>query len=143
MGDFPEEAEPVEVTVAEFELEELAELGVPQDLTATPAVGKITLRWQAPVPNEDGRVPTSYQYRYTPTVIDDYASDHSSGTSWITIDRGPRARFVQVSGLINLAEYTFQVRGVDAALLAEADSDEDLSTLLEVQGTYIHRTREC
>ena len=142
-GDFPEEAEPVEVTVAEFELEELAELGVPQDLTATPAVGKITLRWQAPVPNEDGRVPTSYQYRYTPTVIDDYASDHSSGTGWITINRGPRARFVQVSGLINLAEYTFQLRGVDAALLAEADSDEDLSTLLEVQGTYIHRTRDC
>ena len=82
-------------------------------------------------------------YRYTPTVIDDYASEHSSGMGWITVDRGVRARFVQVSGLINLAEYTFQVRGVDAVLLAEADSDEDLSTLLEVQGTYIHRTRDC
>ena len=82
-------------------------------------------------------------YRYTPTVIDDYASEHSSGMGWITVSRGVRARFAQVSGLINLAEYTFQVRGVGAALLAEADSDEDLSTLLEVQGTYIHRTRDC
>ncbi len=82
-------------------------------------------------------------YHYRPTVIDDYASEHSSGTGWITIRGGVQARFAQVSGLINLAEYTFQVRGVDAVLLAEADSDDDLSTLLEVQGTYIHRTRDC
>ena len=129
--------------MAEFELEELAVLGVPTELTAAAGDGRITLRWRPPVPNDDGRVPTSYQYRYRPTAIDDYASEHSSGTGWITVDRGVRARFVQVSGLINLAEYTFQVRGVDAVLLAEADSDEDLSTLLEVQGTYIHRTRDC
>ena len=146
--DFPEEAEPVEVdpveaTVAEFELEELAPLGKPTQLTAAARDGRITLNWRPPELNDDGRVPTSYQYRYRPTAIDDYASEHSSGTGWITVDRGVRARFVQVSGLINLAEYTFQVRGVDAVLLAEADSDEDLSTLLEVQGTYIHRTRDC
>ena len=146
--DFPEEAEPVEVdpveaTVAEFELEELAPLGAPTQLTAAVRDGRITLNWRPPELNDDGRVPTSYQYRYRPTAIDDYASEHSSGTGWITINRGPSARFVQVSGLINLAEYTFQVRGVDAVLLAEADSDEDLSTLLEVQGTYIHRTRDC
>ena len=146
--DFPEEAEPVEVdpveaTVAEFELEELAPLGAPTQLTAAARDGRITLNWRPPELNDDGRVPTSYQYRYRPTAIDDYASEHSSGTGWITINRGPSARFVQVSGLINLAEYTFQVRGVDAVLLAEADSDEDLSTLLEVQGTYIHRTRDC
>ena len=77
--------------------------------------------------------------RYRPTAIDDYASEHSSGTGWITVDRGVRARFVQVSGLINLAEYTFQVRGVDAVLLAEADSDEDLSTLLEAQEVHPRR----
>ena len=78
-------------------------------------------------------------FHYRPTAIDDYASEYSSGMGWITVSRGVKARFAQVSGLINLAEYTFQVRGVDAALLAEADSDEDLSTLLEVQEVHPRR----
>ena len=142
-GSHSEDAAPVEATVAEFELEELAELGVPQELTATAADGKITLRWKSPVPNDDGRVPTSYQYRYTPTVLDDYESSYSSGLGWIQIRGASAARFAQVSGLINQGEYTFQVRGVDAALLAEADSDEDLSTMIETQGTYIHLMNGC
>ncbi len=142
-GSHSEDAAPVEATVAEFELEELAELGVPQELTATAADGRIILRWRPPVPNEDGRVPTSYEYRYTPTALNDYESSHSSGSGWIPIRRGSAARFVQLSGLINLAEYTFQVRGVDAALLAEADADEDLSTMIETQGIYIHRMNGC
>ena len=129
--------------MAEFELEELAELGRLQDLTATPADGKITLQWKSPVPNDDGRVPTGYQYRYMPTVLDDFESPHSSGPGWISISGGVRARFVQISGLMNLAKYAFQVRGVDPALLAEADSDEDLSTMLEVRETYIHRMKAC
>ena len=141
-GDHMEEAAPVEATVAEFELAVLAELGRPAELTATARTGKITLRWKSPVPNDDGRVPTSYEYRYTPTVLADYESPHSSGAGWIRAG-GSTARFVQISGLINLAEYTFQVRGVDAILLSEADSDEDLSTLIEVQETYIHRTKSC
>ena len=136
------EAAPVEATVAEFELAELVELGPPQELTATAADGMITLRWRPPVPNEDGRVPTSYEYRYTPTVLDDYESSYSSGSGWIRAG-GSTARFVQISGLINLAEYTIQVRGVDAALLAEADADEDLSTMIETQGIYIHRMNGC
>ena len=50
---------------------------------------------------------------------------------------------MQFSGLINLAEYTFQVRGVDAIFLAESNSDDDLSTMVETTGTYKHRTRDC
>ena len=141
-GDHMEEAAPVEATVAEFELEELAELGRLAELTATVRTGKITLRWKSPVPNDDGRVPTGYEYRYTPTAIDDYESPYSSGAGWIRAG-GSTSRFIQISGLINLAEYTFQVRGVDAILLSEANSDEDLSTLIEVQETYIHRTKSC
>ena len=141
-GSHAEEAAPVEATVAEFELEELAELGRPADLTATVRTGKITLRWKSPVPNDDGRVPTSYEYRYTPTVLGDFESRHSSGAGWIRAG-GSTARFLQISGLINLAEYTFQVRGVDAVLLAEADSDDNLTTMLDVQETYIHRMKAC
>ena len=81
------EAAPVEATVAEFELAQLVELGPPQELTATAADGIITLRWRPPVPNEDGRVPTSYEYRYTPTALNDYESSYSSGSGWIPIRR--------------------------------------------------------
>ena len=136
------EADEVESTVAEFELSQLAQLA-PLDLTATTGNGAITLQWKSPVSNQDGRIPTSYQYRYTPTIVDDYASPLSSGAGWITIRGGSTARFVQFTGLINLAEYTFQVRAVDAALLVEADSDTDLSTMIEVRETYEHRTRGC
>ena len=147
-GPDPVEAPSVEATVAEFdieELQELADLGKPTELTATASNGVITLRWQPPEPNDDGRVPTSYQYRYTPTLIEDYESDYSSGTTprWITVRRGGTARSMQFSGLINLAEYTFQVRGVDAIFLAESNSDDDLSTMVETTGTYKHRTRDC
>ena len=141
-GSHAEEAAPVEATVAEFELEELAELGRPADLTATVRTGKITLRWKSPVPNDDGRVPTGYEYRYTPTALGDFESPHSSGAGWIRAG-GSTARFLQISGLINLAEYTFQVRGVDAVLLAEADSDDNLTTMLDVQETYIHHMKAC
>ena len=142
------EAAKLEATVAEFDIEELrelADLGKPTELTATASNGVITLRWQPPEPNDDGRVPTSYQYRYTPTLIEDYGSSYSSGTTprWITVRRGGTARSMQFSGLINLAEYTFQVRGVDAIFLAESNSDDDLSTMVETTGTYKHRTRDC
>ena len=142
------EAAKLEATVAEFDIEELrelADLGKPTELTATASNGVITLRWQPPEPNDDGRVPTSYQYRYTPTDIEDYTSRYASGTTprWITVRRGGTARSMQFSGLINLAEYTFQVRGVDAIFLAESNSDDDLSTMVETTGTYKHRTRDC
>ena len=119
----------VEVTLEELELEllvdTLAPLGVPTELTGAVQRGVIILRWRPPVLNEDGRVPTSYEYRYTPTVLNNYDSQYSSGMGWKRAG-GITTLSLRVSGLINQAEYTFQVRGVDAALLAEAGSDENL-----------------
>ena len=77
-GDFvPNEiTDAVVVTLEELELlvDPLAPLGVPTELTGAVQRGVIILRWRPPVANDDGRVPTSYEYRYTPTVLDDYES---------------------------------------------------------------------
>ena len=145
-GDYVPNAitDAVEVTLEELELlvDTLAPLGVPTGLTGAVQRGVIILRWRPPVLNEDGRVPTSYEYRYTPTVLDDYESHILRGRDGLRAG-GITTLSLRVSGLINQAEYTFQVRGVDAALLAEADSDEDLSTVTEFQVVYEHRTRAC
>ena len=144
-GDYvPNEiTDAVEVTVAEFALlDTLAPLGVPTELTGAVQRGVITLGWQPPVANDDGRVPTSYEYRYTPTVLNNYESPYSSGTRWIRAG-GSTTLSLRVSGLINGAEYTFQVRAADARLLAEMGSDENLSTVTEFQVVYEHRTRAC
>ena len=136
-------ADPVMVTVAEFDIAALSDLGALQELTATERNGAIILSWKAPPPNADGRRATLYEYRYRPTVIESYSSSYASGEGWVKIPRGPTARFVSISGLIHQAEYTLQVRAVDAALLAEADSDDNFSTMVEVTSTYLHRTKSC
>ena len=136
-------ADPVMVTVAEFDIAALSDLGALQELTATERNGAIILSWRAPPPNADGRRATLYEYRYRPTVIESYSSSYASGEGWVKIPRGPTARFVSISGLIHQAEYTLQVRAVDAALLAEADSDDNFSTMFEVTSTYLHRTKSC
>ena len=133
------EAADVVATVAEFELQP-GLLG-PSDIRGTVTSGDITLRWNTPLPNEEGRRPTGYQYRYSPLSPADFGAESASG--WITVPGGRVARFVRISGLINQAEYTFQVRAVDIALLAEVDADDDVSTVIEIQLTYIHRTKDC
>ena len=138
-------ADTVEATVAEFDIAELlalADLEAPLELTATAGGGFITLRWKAPLANADGRKPTGYQYRYTPLAIEDFDSPLGSGSAWLTA-RGSTARFVQISGLINLAGYIFQVRSVDGILLAEANAADDLSTMIDTTGIYEHRTKDC
>ena len=109
-GDFvPNEiTDAVVVTLEELELlvDPLAPLGVPTGLTGAVQRGVIIAAvGRPPVANDDGRVPTSYEYRYTPTVLDDYESSYSSGSGWIRAG-GSTARFVQVSGLINQARNT-------------------------------------
>ena len=133
----------VVVTVREFALlDTLAPLGVPTELTGAVQRGVIILRWRPPVANDDSRVPTSYEYRYTPTVLDDYESPYSSGTRWIRAG-GSTTLSLRVSDLINGAEYTFQVRATDARLLAEVGSDENMTTVTEFKVVYEHRTRAC
>ena len=78
-------------------------------------------------------------------AIEDFDSPLGSGSAWLTMAGGSRARFVQISGLINLAEYIFQVRVGNDGMLAEADSNaaDDLSTMIETTGIYEHRTKDC
>jgi len=72
--------------------------GVPQNFTAVPGDGEVTLSWTEP--EEDGGEP-----------ITGYQVSSNNGTTWVTAESNNNHTF---TGLINGTVYTFKVRAVNA-----------------------------
>ena len=91
--------------------------------------GSVTLNWG--LTSYGGARPTSFQYRYKPTVL--LSGSPFTDDDWTTA--GGAARTVTVEGgLINNAAYTFEVRSSNA----NAMSDPQM-----VEATYLHKTKAC
>ena len=76
----------------------LGKPGKPDNLSASPGNGQVTLSWDAA--DDNGSSIQHYEYR-------------RSGKSWSTVSGGASARRQTVSSLTNGTEYTFEVRAVN------------------------------
>ena len=72
--------------------------GKPDNLSASPGNGQVTLSWDAA--DDNGSSIQRYEYR-------------RKGGSWSTVSGGASARSQAVTGLTNGTEYTFEVRAVN------------------------------
>ena len=81
--------------------------GPPQDLSADPDDGKVTLSWSPPSTSGSAEI-TGYEYQY--------AEDSDAFTdTWTEVSGGAGAREVPVGGLTNGTLHRFQVRAVNDA----------------------------
>ena len=92
--------------------------------------GSVTLNWG--LTSLGGAQPTSFQYRYRPTVL--LSTSPFMATDWIALAGGGTRSVTVPGGLINNAAYTFEVRSKIALVDGVAES---------VEATYLHRTRSC
>ena len=84
--------------------------GAPENLAAVPADGAVTLSWDPPSVAPDPPI-ARYEYRYKVG-----AADYASPEMWTTVSGGATARSVEVTGLTNDTEHTFEVRAVNTAM---------------------------
>ena len=92
--------------------------------------GSVTLNWG--LTSFGGARPTSFQYRYKPTVL--LSGSPFTDTDWIALTGGAARSVTVESGLINNAAYTFEVRSSNATAMSDPET---------VEATYRHKTRAC
>ena len=83
--------------------------GAPENLAAVPGDGAVTLSWEPPSVTPDPPI-ARYEYRYKVGT-----ADYADPEVWTEVSGGAAARSVEVTGLANDTEHTFEVRAVNTA----------------------------
>ena len=118
-------------------VQEGMELSPATGLVAEVAPGVLRLSWTV-VPGAGIRELSGFQYRYSPFNPADYTAAGSS-EGWRKAPGGSGARTLELTGLINRATYTIQVRSVDATFLSKVGADDDTSTAATTTATWQHK----
>ena len=93
--------------------------------------GSVTLTWSLASTQDD--LPAKFQYRYKPTGLLD--TTPFADTDWEDVSGGVSTRSLTISDLINVADYTFELRSVGRLGLGTPEVSDT--------ATYRHKTRGC
>ena len=94
--------------------------------------GSVRLTWG--ITSTGSALPSKFQYRYKPTDL--LATTPFADTDWEDVSGRGSARSLTITGtLINVAEYTFELRSVDRLGFATQEVSDT--------ATYRHKTRGC
>ena len=93
--------------------------------------GSVTLTWSLASTQDD--LPAKFQYRYKPTMATDYTG--TLAQDWEDVSGGVSTRSLTISDLINVADYTFELRSVGRLGLGTPEVSDT--------ATYRHKTRGC